>query len=287
MSSVLEGRTAIITGASQGLGLAIARAFLAEGARVAICARDAAELDEAARSLGAREHVLAMPCDVRVPAEVSSLVAATIDAFGTIDILVNNAAVHGPKARVEDAEWLEWVHAIEVNLMGSVLTARGVIPHMRERHSGKIIQLSGGGATKPFPRVSAYAASKAAVIRFAETLAEELRDDGIDVNALAPGALNTRLLDDILTAGADAVGTSMHDRARLQAEHGGDSIDRAAQCAVFLASSASDGITGRLISAVWDPWEELATHRDELRGSDVYTLRRIVPADRGMKWGGD
>ena len=110
-------------------------------------------------------------------------------------MLVNNAGVYGPKGLIEEVAWDEWEHAVRVNLFGSVLCCRAVLPHFRANGYGKIIQLSGGGATSPLPRLSAYAASKAAVVRFAETLAEELEGTGIDVNAIAPGALNTRLLD--------------------------------------------------------------------------------------------
>ncbi|HEX5000045.1 MAG TPA: SDR family oxidoreductase, partial [Terriglobia bacterium] len=149
---------------------------------------------------------------------------------------------------------------------------------------GKIIQLSGGGATNPLPRISAYAASKAAVVRLAETLAEELRDSHVDVNAIAPGALNTRLLDEVLEAGPAKVGARFYERSLQQKREGGAPLYRGADLAVFLASAASDGITGKLLSAVWDPWERLAEHADELRSTDIYTLRRIVPKDRGATW---
>jgi NAD(P)-dependent dehydrogenase (short-subunit alcohol dehydrogenase family) len=172
-----------------------------------------------------------------------------------------------------------------VNLFGSVLCARAVLPHFREHGYGKIIQLSGGGATSPLPRLSAYAASKAAVVRFAETLAEELRGTGIDVNAIAPGALNTRLLQEVLDAGPEHVGASFYERALEQRASGGTPLEQAARLAVFLGSEASDGITGKLISAPWDPWEELPAHADDLGSTDVYTLRRIVPADRDLSWG--
>jgi 3-oxoacyl-[acyl-carrier protein] reductase len=104
------------------------------------------------------------------------------------------------------------------------------------------------------------------------------------VNAVAPGALNTRLLDEILDAGPGKVGSTFYEQSRAQKAQGGTPLERGASLCVFLASSASDGITGKLISAVWDPWEELATHLDDLRDSDIYTLRRIVPQERGKDW---
>jgi 3-oxoacyl-[acyl-carrier protein] reductase len=134
------------------------------------------------------------------------------------------------------------------------------------------------------PNLSAYATSKAAVVRFGETLAEEVQAAGIDVNAVAPGALNTRLLDEVLAAGPEKVGEAFYAASMKQKAAGGTPLTRGAELCTFLASRASDGITGRLISAVWDPWKDLPAHLDELRGSDIYTLRRIVPEERGKQW---
>ena len=276
----LKGRNAIITGASQGLGLEIARAYVRAGAKVVICARDAARLAEVAAEL----RVVAEPADVSIDGDARRVVARAAAELGHIDILVNNAGVYGPMGDIETVDWQAWTRAVEINLYGSVLMCRHVLPHMRARRYGKIIQLSGGGATGPLPRISAYAASKAAVVRFAETLAEEVRADGIDVNSIAPGPLNTRLLDEVLEAGPENVGQSFYERAAKQKAEGGADLAHGAALAVFLASAASDGITGKLLSAIWDPWEDLPSHAEDLRG-DVYTLRRIVPKDRGFDWG--
>jgi NAD(P)-dependent dehydrogenase (short-subunit alcohol dehydrogenase family) len=289
MTYSLEGRAAIITGASQGLGLTITRAYVQAGANVLLCGRDAAALEaaraEVAALTGAGQVVAAQPADVANPADVEQLVATALQTFPRLHILVNNAGVYGPKGPIEEVDWAEWVRAIEINLLGSVLLCRALLPHFKAHQYGKIVQLSGGGATNPLPRISAYAASKAAIIRFAETLAEETRADHIDVNAIAPGALNTRLLDEVLAAGPEKVGQSFYERSLKQKEQGGTPLDKGARLAVFLGSAASDGITGKLLSAVWDPWEALPEHLEELRRTDIYTLRRIVPKDRGMEWG--
>lgn len=289
MSDVLTGRQALITGASQGLGLAIARAFVTNGASVFICGRDPAALERAqtelARLCGQGQEVAAQPADVSDPDEVGSLVTAAAERFPGLSILVNNAGVYGPMGSTWDVDWREWVRAIEINLFGSVLAARALVPQLRRVGQGKIVQLSGGGATSPLPGLSAYAASKAAIVRFVETLALELREHRVDVNAIAPGALNTRLLEEVIAVGPDKVGKAFHERALEQHRSGGTPLERGAELAVWLASSDSDGISGRLLSAVWDPWRELSSHRTDL-DSDVYTLRRIVPADRGLDWGG-
>ena len=289
MTRPLEGRAALITGGSQGLGLAIADAYVAAGACVVVSGRAAAALGVAAQRLsesaGAGQRVLTYTGDVSRPDEVEALVAFALDALPELDVVVNNAGIYGPKGASEQVDWLEWVRAIEINLFGSVLVARAVLPHLKRRGYGKLIQLSGGGATAPLPNLSAYAASKAAIVRFMESLAHEVRDDGIDVNAIAPGGLNTRMLDEVIAAGPDQVGAAFYARALEQQASGGTPLAHGADLAVYLASAASDGITGRLLSAVWDPWPTLGDHRAELAESDVFTLRRIVPGDRGLDLG--
>ncbi|HZP19652.1 MAG TPA: SDR family oxidoreductase [Bauldia sp.] len=285
-SGALSGRVALITGANRGLGAVIAEAYVAAGAAVMLCARDggalAAVVRDLARKPGAK--VLGEPADVTDEAAMQRLVGKAIAAFGKLDILVNNAGVYGPFGVIEEADWNDWKRALEINLYGSIIPAKAVLPHFKEKRRGKIVQLSGGGATNPLPRISAYAASKAAVVRFAETLAEECREFGIDVNSIAPGALNTRLLDEVLEAGPDRVGAAFFQRALKQKEEGGASPALGAELAVFLGSAASDGITGRLISAVWDNWRDLPAHRDELKKTDVFTLRRVAGRDRGLGW---
>jgi NAD(P)-dependent dehydrogenase (short-subunit alcohol dehydrogenase family) len=285
----LSGRTALITGGTRGLGLEIARAYLDAGvAGLCVCGRERdavelaiAELDERAAP---DQRVLGEVADVSAPEDVRRLVDVAVAGLGGLTILVCNAGVYGPKGNVAEVDWAEWVRAIEINLFGSVLPARAVAAHFAERGYGKILQLSGGGATGPLAGLSAYAASKAAVVRFAETLACELREHGVDVNAIAPGALNTRLLAEVLAAGPEQVGSDFHRRALAQRDSGGVPLQRGAELAVFLGSAASDGITGKLLSAVWDPWPELPGRRADL-DSDLFTLRRIVPRDRGLDWG--
>ncbi|HEV8437429.1 MAG TPA: SDR family oxidoreductase [Methylomirabilota bacterium] len=284
----LVGRRALITGGSQGFGLAVARAFVREGADVMLCARAAEPLARAQRELAdaaPRSRVIVMPADVAVPGDMSRVIETTLAELGGLEVLVCNAGVYGPKGPLQDVDWGEWSAAIAVNLMGTALACRGVLPHFTRQRYGKILLLSGGGATKPLPYLSAYAASKAALVRLGETLAEEVRASCVDVNAIAPGAMNTRLLDEVLEAGPEKVGRDFYDQAVRQKAQGGTGTEPGASLCVFLASSLSDGLSGKLISAVWDPWESLPDRLDELKDSDIYTLRRIVPKDRGTDWG--
>ena len=289
MSFSLDGKVAIITGANQGLGLEISRKYVNAGASIVICARDgdllAGAQKELTIGLAPGQIVESVPTDVSDLQSVEQLVKATLQRFSQIDILVNNAGIYGPMGPIETVGWAQWIKAIEINLFGSILMCRAVLPTMKGHQKGKIIQLSGGGATNPMPYISAYAVSKAAIVRFSETLAEEVRGFNIDVNAIAPGPLNSRMLDEVLAAGPGKVGQVFYDKSIEQKESGGAGFDQGAELAVFLASEASNGITGKLISAMWDNWDHWPEHIDELRTSDVYTLRRIAGRDRGLAWG--
>jgi 3-oxoacyl-[acyl-carrier protein] reductase len=212
-----------------------------------------------------------------------------IAAFGTLDVVVNNAGVHGPIGSIDKVDWDAWVEAIAVNLCGTAYSCRRAVVAFKSaaRHDrrGKIINLSGGGATSPQPGLTAYGASKAGLVRLTETLAGEVREFGIDVNAVAPGALATRLTLELRDAGPDRIGAAYFEKVEASLAEGGTPTARATDLILFLASAASDGITGRLISAVWDDWQAWPRHLAELAESDVYTLRRIAGRDRGIPWG--
>src|SRR5258706_11561180 len=186
----LRGRRALITGASQGLGLAIARAFVNAGADVLLCARGEKELfaardvlAQSAASLTPKPRVLARTADVSRPADVAALVEQALAELGGLEVLVCNAGVYGPKGPSEEVDWQEWEQAGAINLMGTVLPCRAAMPPLKRQSYGKIILLSGGGATKPLPVLSAYAATQAAVVRYGETLGHGLRTFHVDVNS--------------------------------------------------------------------------------------------------------
>ena len=283
----LKNLNALITGGSQGLGKTIAEHFLREGANVVLCARNGKELsatrDELAGKFPAHK-VLARVCDVSQEVQVNELVAFAIRELGSLQALVLKAGVYGPKGPTESVPLDEWRRALDINLFGVLLPSRAIIPHFKKTGRGKIVVLSGGGATNPMPNLSVYAASKAAVVRLMETLAEELRESHVDVNAIAPGALATRLVDEVLAAGPEKVGAAFFEKNKKWKENGAVPMELGANLAVYLASAESDGITGKLISAQWDPWKDLQKHRDDLAKTDIYCLRRIVPEDRGKKW---
>ncbi|MDR1908143.1 MAG: SDR family oxidoreductase [Holosporales bacterium] len=287
----LIGRTAIVTGANQGLGLAIAKEFSKAGADLAVCARDGEKLSEAYKEIekakiSPGQRLIAISADVSRQEDVRMIIDQALHEFSAVHILVNNAGIYGPMGSIETVDWDEWKTAIEINLFGSVLMCRAMLPHFRQNKYGKIIQVSGGGATNPMPRLESYATSKCAIVRFIESLALDCIDDHIDVNAISPGLLDTRLLDSVLDAGPNAVGQSFYRRMLDSKEKGKCTpLETGAKLCLFLASSSSDGITGKLISALWDDYEDWPNHIDELQNSDLYTLRRITGRDRGKTWG--
>jgi 3-oxoacyl-[acyl-carrier protein] reductase len=272
---ILRGRVALVTGASRGIGQAIALGLTRAGANLIIVGRTSRELD-ATSALIQRfgREPLSITTDVSNRHDVDRVVLEGVQKFGHVDILVNNAGRQPPIGPLVECEPEDWLQTIKVNLLGPMLCCKAVLPHMMERRQGKIINLSGGGATAPRPNFSAYAASKAAVVRFTETLAEELKPFNIQVNAIAPGAINTRMLDEVLTAG-EAAGEAAIAQAKRQKETGGDSLEAAVDLAVFMASDASGTLTGKLISAQHDPWREWAGKADELNATPLYTIRRL------------
>jgi len=273
----LKNKVAVITGAGRGIGKAISEGFAQEGAAVVLIARTKSELEkttERIQTFGRR--VLAIPADVSDSNSVDDFFKIVLEEFGGIDILVNNAGRQFPIGPLVENDTKDWIETIMVNLVGTVLCCKAVLPGMIERRQGKIINLSGGGATAPRPNFSAYAASKAAVIRLTETIADEVRPFNIQVNAIAPGAINTKMLDEVFAAG-DAAGEVALSQAKRQKQGGGDSLDMVVNLAVSLASDESGTLTGKLISAQHDPWREWAGKAEELNATPLYTIRRLDP----------
>jgi 3-oxoacyl-[acyl-carrier protein] reductase len=268
---------ALIVGAGRGIGEAIALRFAAEGARLILAARTAGELETVARKIRAASGTAVIATtDVTAPEQVTNLVQKSIETFGKIDILVNAAGTYGPIGRAWEVDAQEWANTFSVNLFGPFLVCQSVLPHMIRAGRGKIINFSGGGATSPLRRFSAYGVSKAAVVRFTETLAEELKEFNIQVNAIAPGAVDTKLQDSVLAAGEKAGDLLQRIRRLRETGEGGTPREVPAELAVFLASGDSGNLTGRLISAPNDKWESWTDERlAEIMSKPWFTLRRL------------
>jgi len=273
-----DGRVALITGGSRGIGLAVASAFAAAGVRVAIAARTSSEVGAAVRALEGTHGatVVGVAGDVARGAFAAELVRQVREALGPIDILVNNAGIQGPIGPIETLPESAWLDTFAVNLHAAVRLMQLVIPEMKRRRRGVILNLSGGGATGPRERFAAYAAAKTALVRVTEIAALELAPFGVRVNAIAPGAVRTRMTEAVEHAGEAAGTATVAELAKLK-ETGGTPPELAAELMVFLASDAAAGITGRLLSAVWDDWRGMRDGRHPPLAADWFTLRRVTP----------
>ena len=266
----LKDQAVLITGAGRGIGKRLAIGFAAEGARVGLLARSQAELDLAKLEI---EHAggtaLRIRADVRDYEQMSAAVDRMCAVFGHLHILIASAAIQGPIGPLMEIKPRAWAETIETNLIGVMHACRTVLPHMMERRAGKIIVLGGGGAASARPRFSAYAASKAGVVRFVETLAEEVRDCNVQVNCMAPGGTYTHMTDEILHSGERAGNREIEEAEDVRLT-GGTQPDKQIQLALFLASERSNHISGKLIH-VNDDWRRL--ERENIN-PEAYTLRR-------------
>lgn len=289
MNANLSGLNVIVTGASRGLGRCIAEEFWARGANLLLVARDGdalAALAEELRGRGKpRQSLHLRVANLADEASPEQIIATARQNWDRLDVLVNNAAILGPIGQSWENDWGQWRETVQVNLCAPVALCRAAVPWMLRGDGGRIINLAGGGATGPRPRFSAYATAKAGLVRFSETLAAELGETNVLVNCVSPGALNTDMAATVRACGPAHAGAREYEQARALTDSNiGASAARAVGLVAFLASPETTGITGRVISAVWDPWNGLAARCAELRDSDIYTLRRIVPRDRGKDW---
>ena len=267
-----DGKVALITGAGRGIGRAIAVAYAKEGAKLALAARTLSELEETARqaeALGAATCVI--PCDVTDPQQVEAMVASTLDCYPTIDILVNNAGIVGPVGPLQDNDISHWVRTIQLNVIGVFLCCRAVLPTMLARNSGKIVNMSGVGGRS----LSAYGASKAALVDITETLYQELRGTHIQVNAMSPGSIHTAMWEETQAAAAAIGDEELLEWGQRVTSGRGASMQRAAELAVFLASDQAGNMSGRLVQAVTDDFESLTPRVPDIMESDAYLRRRV------------
>jgi len=250
----LSGQVALITGGGRGIGRAIALRFVSEGAAVMLAATKRESLEATAaeiRKAGGRAATAVV--DVADEAAVKAVVAATLGELGRLDILVNNAGVGGPTLRVVDMERADWDRTLAVNVTGAFLCSKHAIPHMVARKSGRIINITSIAGLMGYPLRSPYAVSKWGMIALTRTLAGELGEHGITVNAIAPGAVRGERVEGVIAARAAALGRPAADVERelfvdptaLKRMVGPDDV---AATAAFLASNDAANITGETIS---------------------------------------
>lgn len=279
----LAGKRAVITGGSRGIGLAIARAYLEGGADVVLLARSSEELSKTQATLAQLGRVGTMVLDVSDQTAVERCAKTLAQDGKPVDILVNAAGIYGPIGRVDQVDPALWLEAVKINLFGTFLMTHYFVPLLAQSSRGTVINFVGGGeGAKPY--FSSYISAKGGIARLTETTATELRDMNIVVNAVAPGAVNTKFLDDLLAAGKEKAGTVAYEAALKQKEEGGTPPEKVAALAVWLASDASGALSGKIFSAVWDEFEKFPERLKDIINTDVYTMRRIRPKDRGFDW---
>jgi 3-oxoacyl-[acyl-carrier protein] reductase len=265
-------QSVLITGAGRGIGKRLALGFAASGASVGLLARSQAELDLAKLEIEqAGGTAMRIRADVRDLEQMMAAVDRMRTAYGRLDVLIAAAAVQGPIGPLLTTRPKAWSETIEINLLGAVNSCRAALPSMIERRSGKIILVAGGGSGHSRPNFGAYAASKAALVRFAECLAVEVSDHNVQVNSMSPGNAYTHMTDEVLHAGEERAGLREVETAERLRITGGEPVEKQLALALFLASDHSNHISGKLIH-VNDDWRRF--ERDNMK-PELYTLRRV------------
>ena len=263
----------VITGSSTGIGRGLAERLLGAGNQVWGVARSD-QGDFVARHNGSFRG---SRCDVADWGQVERTAAEVAAAWPQVDGLVTCAGLQGEIGRAVMADPVRWSSTVRANLDGTFHAIRafhGLLERASRR--AKIVCFSGGGASKARPNFSAYGVAKVAIVRLVETIAEEEKGQPLDINAVAPGTINTQMTEDVLTLGAEVTGEAEYQAALKQKATGGASMGKALSLVEWMLSPASDGVSGRLISAQWDDWTALEDQKERLARSDIYTLRRIV-----------
>jgi NAD(P)-dependent dehydrogenase (short-subunit alcohol dehydrogenase family) len=270
----LSGQTGIVTGAARGLGRAFALGLAQAGMAVAVIDRRENELHQTLKLLEEKgAKAAAFVADVSQPDQVPGLVRSVEQKLGPIDLLVNNAALAGPAGPTWESDPEAWWRCQEVNLRGPFLCCHAVLPGMIARKKGRIINIASAAGTVSVPYLSAYVTSKAALIRFTETLAFEVRPHGVSVFAVHPGAVQTPMNQELLAT----AGKQWLPWLEYVFQQGQDQTpEPGANLVLFLASGKADSLSGRLFMVPDDPLE-LIGREEEIRQKDLYTLRLRHP----------
>ena len=281
----LAHKTALITGATGVIGSAIARAFACEGCSLILSGQSHNKLQALQTELLSLVPVHIFAGDVSQLSQVEPLFDFIASISDKLDIVVTAAGTFGEIGSIEQCDAKDWTKAIAVNLFGTAWCIKYALPLLKTSSSATIITFAGGGEGA-LPHFSSYVSSKGAVLRLTETLAQELAPYQISINAISPGLVNSGLIDDIVAAGVDRVGITAYQKALDEHSGQGQAVspNKAAALAVWLASTNAHGLTGKNISAVWDKYEEIPEHLNEIMNSDIYNFRRIKPKDRGYEW---
>lgn len=263
----------LVTGGGSGIGAALTKTLGGEGHSVVICGRRREHLMEVSKT---SNNIFHFVCDVSDEKNVLAFLKFVKEKFDHLDVIINCAGLFGAIGRFDKTDSEIWKKTFEINLFGVYLITKHFLNLLLQSKVKKIINFSGGGAFSAVPNYSAYAVSKAAVVRFSENVAAELQDLGVQVNCVAPGFANTEIHNATLDAGEEVAGEQF-SLTEAQLKGGAVPLELIVNCVKFLISSESDGLTGKTISASFDKWDSEVFRRSikQIADSDLYTLRRI------------
>ena len=261
-----------ITGSSSGIGQFLAESLAGKGHEVCRLARSP-------------QDGFSFECDVSDWNAVQSCAEKISAKWDSLDALICCAGIQEPIGPAMEIDPLAWRKNLAVNLDGTFFTIRALYPLLKKSSTrAKVICFSGGGSTSPRPNFAAYGVAKTGVVRLVEMLASEWAGNPPDINAIAPGAIFTKMTEEVLARGEKLAGQKEFESAAKLQRDNSAKLEKVLGLVETLLSKQSAGISGKLISAPWDPWQNLPALREELMKSDIFTLRRIVPEDRGKKW---
>jgi short-subunit dehydrogenase len=283
----MVNKTILITGANRGLGLMLAITFIKKNYSTILCSKNFKNFNKEIKKYKNLDtsKIHYINSDISRYKDILKIKNYLKNKIQKIDVLINNAALIGPIGEFEKNNHKDLVKTIETNLYGSINMIKIILPFLKKSKKGKIIQISGGGASGPFPHFSAYAISKVAIVRFVETISIELKKYNIDANCVAPGNLKTNIQRNVIKAGKKAVGNEYYKKINKMMNNKKDDFSKPIKLIEFLISDKSDGITGKLISAVWDNWKIFKKYKKKLKDNDIFTLRRIIGRERNFKIG--
>lgn len=271
------GPVAVVTGATGVIGSTIVKRLLSRGMRIVAASRKSREADiDKVYGPGARGNVTARNVDVSDDAQARDLIAFTVETFGAVDLLVNAAGTYGAIGSVVDVAPKAWKAAFDTNLMGCYSCCHYAVPHMLKAKRGRIINVAGGGSTGPLDNFSCYAASKAALARFTDTLASELKGTGIVANAILPGSVDSAMQDQLIAAGERAGTWYPKMKQMRETGQGFASASLTADLVDFLQFGEGRALTGKLLSARYDGFATWAAGEiDAIASTELFSLRRM------------
>ena len=283
----LKNKNVIITGSTGGLGSALAFKYLNEGANLILIGRTDSKLNilktKLIQNILLNQFIITIKLDLSNLNSIPKIINKELKKLPKVDILINCAAIQGPIGKSWENSFKDWEKSFNINFYSTMVMTNTILPFMLKNNSGSIINISGGGSTSSRPDFSSYAISKTALVRYTEILSDELSNTKIRVNSISPGVMATNMIKKVIKYKKNINNKNeviSANKVLLE----GDNKNNAINLCIFLSTKESNGINGKLISALWDPWNEFKKYKSYIANSDIYTLRRIIPNDRGMNW---